>query len=161
MAFASERRTGPGIERYSNERPCLGDGLRNVWERLLAFRVLMPAPGLALFVFLAYDAGHMWRGITLMLLMYLALDFSDPNLPGALNFDLNQSVDGVQSQLRGQSSVTKISSAPAPIFVQDTAATKSAVALRPVIRIAHRPALEVRPRSLLSRVLRPDSSEAH
>jgi hypothetical protein len=42
----------------------------------------------------------MCRGLTLLLLVYVTLDFADPSMPGALNFDLNQSVDATYSAPR-------------------------------------------------------------
>jgi hypothetical protein len=68
----------------------------------------------------------MWRALTYVLLLYMTLDFSDPNLPGALNFDLSQSVDGVHTQVRGQLPVAKPATAPAPPTV-DAPVTTSAV----------------------------------
>jgi len=103
----------------------------------------------------------MWRAITLVLLIYISLDFADPNLPGALNFDLDQSVDGIHTQLRGQSPIAKGATVPVPVFGRDVAAPKAQVVPRqPTILVRTAP-VDLRPRALLSRVLPPDSPEAH
>jgi CheY-like chemotaxis protein len=47
-------------------------------------------------------AGSSGSRFAFVLLVYISLDFSDPNLSGALNFDLDQSVDAVHTQLRGR-----------------------------------------------------------
>ena len=103
----------------------------------------------------------MWRAVTLALLLYLTLDFSDPNLPGALNFDLDQSIDGVHAQLRGQSPIAKQATVPAPAFVQDVTRPKVDVEPRRLNVIVRAPALDARPRTLLPRILASDSPEAH
>jgi hypothetical protein len=103
----------------------------------------------------------MLRALTLVLLLYITLDFADPNLPGALNFDLDQSVDGVHSQLRGQSPIAKAATSPAPVFVQEVALSKARVAPRWLGVTVRTPGVNVRPRALLSRVVASDSPEAH
>jgi len=103
----------------------------------------------------------MLRALNLVLLLYITLDFADPNLPGALNFDLDQSVDGVHSQLRGQSPIAKAATVPAPIFVQEVALSKARVAPRRLGVTVRTPGVNVRPRALLSRVVASDSPEAH
>jgi len=103
----------------------------------------------------------MGRAFALALLVYVTLDFADPNLPGALNFDLTQSVDGVQTQGRPQLPVMKDINVRAPLTVAnaDDAATRPAP--RAVSAVVRRPLVEVRPRAVLSRALPPDSSETH
>ena len=103
----------------------------------------------------------MWRAITVILLAYVTLDFADPNLPGALNFDVDQSIDGVHTQLRGQSLIAKGVSVPTPLFVQDATERKPQIMPRPVIVAVRMPPVDARPRALLSRVLASDSPEAH
>jgi hypothetical protein len=103
----------------------------------------------------------MWRALTLSLLLYITLDFSDPNLPGALNFDLDSSVDGVHTQLRGHPTIAKGATVPAPVFVQEVTTPKTHTAPRRVSVIVRTPAADTRPRALLSRVLASDSPDAH
>jgi hypothetical protein len=43
-----------------------------------------------------------WRWAMLFLVCYLAADFANPLMPGAVNFDANESVDGVRVE-RGRS----------------------------------------------------------
>jgi hypothetical protein len=40
----------------------------------------------------------MWRLLVSAILLYVTLDFADPMIPGALNFDADQSVDGVYAK---------------------------------------------------------------
>jgi hypothetical protein len=103
----------------------------------------------------------MWRAITLILLIYVTLDFADPNLPGALNFDLSQSVDGVQSHLRGQSPIAKGVTVPAPVFGQVMTAPKPQLPARQVSVIGRTTPVDLRARGLLSAVLASDSPEPH
>jgi hypothetical protein len=103
----------------------------------------------------------MWRTLTLILLTYVTLDFADPNLPGALNFDLDQSVDGVHTQLRGHSPIAKGATVPAPVFGQDMTAAKVQLPPQQVSLLVCRSPLDLRPRAQLSRVPAPDSPEAH
>ena len=116
----------------------------------------MPAPRL-----IAYDGYVMWRALTCVLLLYVTLDFADPNIPGALDFDIDQSVDGVHTQLRGQSPIAKAGVVPAPVFQQDRAPVKTHVAPQRPRVIARATPVDVRPRALLSRLLISDSPEAH
>lgn len=116
----------------------------------------MPAPRL-----IAYDGYVMWRAVTCLLLLYVTLDFADPNIPGALDFDIDQSVDGVHTQLRGQSPIAKAGVVPAPVFQQDIAPVKTHVAPQRPRVIARTTSVDVRPRALLSRLLISDSPEAH
>lgn len=102
-----------------------------------------------------------WRALTVVLLMYVGLDFADPGLPGALNFELAQCIDGVHTQLRGQSPSAKSVSVPAPLFVQPVTARPGRLVRRPVSVVVRIPPVDARPRALLSRVLASDSPEAH
>lgn len=107
--------------------------------------------------------GDMWRVVVFALLVYISLDFSDPNLPGALNFDLDQSVDAVHTQLRGQLPVAKISILPVSPLVKKVSLPVAVdpVAIRPVILATRMPPSDVRPRALLSNARRPSSTEPH
>jgi hypothetical protein len=57
----------------------------------------------------------MWRVFAFAVLVYLALDFADPNLPGVLNFDVDQSVDAVSTQMRGHIPAPKPPMVPEPL----------------------------------------------
>ncbi|HEY7519901.1 MAG TPA: hypothetical protein VIE36_16560 [Methylomirabilota bacterium] len=103
----------------------------------------------------------MWRAITVILLTYVTLDFADPNLPGALNFDIDQSIDGVHTQLRGQSPIAKAVSVPSPLFVRAATERKTPIVPRLVTVSVRVAPVDARPRALLSRVLASDSPEAH
>jgi len=99
-----------------------------------------------------------------MLLVYITLDFSDPNLPGALNFDLNQSVDAVHTQLRGQLPVAKTSilpASPGPDVLPMAATPLEATTIRPIIVAPRTPVSYVRPRALLSHARQPSSTDPH
>ena len=104
----------------------------------------------------------MRRWFALVLLVYVTLDFSDPNLPGALNFDLDQSVDAVHTLLRGQLPVAKISTLPVSPLVDGTRGTAplETVTVRPFI-VARRSSSFVRPRALLANARPPGSTEPH
>ena len=109
-----------------------------------------------------YDPGGMWRAFAIALLMYITLDFSDPNLPGALNFDLDQSVDAVHTQLRGHLPVDKTSIdrvSPSPDVVQLSARPEAA----PVrsLAVTLRTPTYVRPRALLSEARPLSGTEPH
>jgi hypothetical protein len=110
---------------------------------------------------IAYHGYVMWRALTCVLLLYVTLDFADPNIPGALDFEIDQSVDGVHTQLRGQSPIAKASVVPAPVFQQDMAPLKAHVVPQRPRVIARTMPVDVRPRALLSRLLISDSPEAH
>jgi len=104
----------------------------------------------------------MRRWFVCALLVYVSLDFSDPNLPGALNFDLDQSVDAVHTQLRGQLPVAKTSILPASPILEGARlfAPGEVVNVRlPVI--LRRAAPCVRPRALVRHARRPASTEPH
>jgi len=106
----------------------------------------------------------MCRRLVFMLLVYITLDFSDPNLPGALNFDLNQSVDAVHTQLRGQLPVAKTSilpASPGPDVLPMAATPLEATTIRPIIVAPRTPVSYVRPRALLSHARQPRSTEPH
>ena len=104
----------------------------------------------------------MWRAFAVALVTYIALDFSDPNLPGALNFDLDQSVDAVHTQLRGQLPVGKTSIVPVSPSADD---------LRLLVRLDAAPIrlggsmprtpTFVRPRALLSEARPASRTEPH
>jgi hypothetical protein len=98
-----------------------------------------------------------------VLLVYVSLDFSDPNLPGALNFDLDQSVDAVHTQLRGQLPVAKSSILTVSPVVNDMRLSSAldAGAARPVVVAIRTPPSDVRPRALLSTARTPSSTEPH
>lgn len=104
----------------------------------------------------------MWRRFAFVLLVYITLDFSDPNLPGALNFDLEQSVDAVHTQPRGQLPVAKISIHPASTIADDVRllAPVETAAVRSVI-VAIRTPSDVRPRARLLDARPPSSPEPH
>ena len=106
----------------------------------------------------------MCRRFVFMLLLYISLDFSDPNLPGALNFDLSQSVDAVHTQLRGQLPVAKTSIlpvSPRPDVVPMLATPLEATTVRPISVATRTPASYVKPRALLSHARQPSSTEPH
>jgi hypothetical protein len=104
----------------------------------------------------------MCRRLAFVLLLYISLDFSDPNLPGALNFDLDQSVDAVHTQLRGQLPVAKTSLLPASPIVDGVRLLAAfEVTARPVIVTTRTPRSYVRPRVLLSNARPPSSTEPH
>ena len=97
-----------------------------------------------------------------MLLVYISLDFSDPNLPGALNFDLDQSVDAVHTQLRGQLPVAKTSLAPlSPVVDGVRLLVAFEATARPAIVTDHPRRSSVRPRALLANARPPGSTEPH
>jgi hypothetical protein len=105
----------------------------------------------------------MWRRrLAFMLLPYVSLDFGDPNLPGALNFNLDQSVDAVHTQLRGQLPVVKTSILPVPPLVEGPRllAPLEAARIRAFVVIT-RPPSYVRPRALLASARPPSSTEPH
>ena len=105
----------------------------------------------------------MCRRIAFLLLVYISLDFSDPNLPGALNFDVSQSVDAVHTQLRGQLPVAKSSILPVSPGADD--ARLLVRRETPVVRRVMRPtpiaSSYVKPRALLANARPPSSTEAH
>jgi len=105
----------------------------------------------------------MSRRIAFVLLVYVSLDFSDPNLPGALNFDLDQSVDAVHTQLRGQLPVVKAATLPVSPLVKKMSLPVAVdpIAIRPGIVASRMRPSHVRPRALLSNARRPDRPEAH
>jgi hypothetical protein len=103
----------------------------------------------------------MRRLLVLALLVYLALDFGDPSMPGALNFDPDQSVEAVSTQPREGAPVSIIAALSSPVLVttttqvlrQDTPKNRVAPAdRRKLTRLQ-------RPRALLSQT--PTSPEAH
>ncbi len=104
----------------------------------------------------------MRRWFVCVLLVYVSLDFSDPNLPGALNFDLDQSVDAVHTQLRGQLPVAKSSILPASPILDGTRllAPGEVVNVRPLV-VLRRAAACVRPRAFVRHARPPDSTEPH
>jgi hypothetical protein len=52
----------------------------------------------------------------LALLAYVALDFANPLMPGAVSFDLSASIEGVHGhRLRADGSVTPVAAAPRPL----------------------------------------------
>jgi hypothetical protein len=105
----------------------------------------------------------MSRRIAFVLLVYVSLDFRDLNLPGALNFDLDQSVDAVHTQLRGQLPVVKTTIPPGSALVEKMSLPVAIdpIAIRPGILASRMPPSRVRPRALLSNARRPDPPEAH
>jgi hypothetical protein len=42
---------------------------------------------------------RVWHLVILLLAGYLALDFTDPNIPGALNFNVDLNTDGVLTEI--------------------------------------------------------------
>lgn len=92
----------------------------------------------------------MWRAIALALLAYLSLDFADPSLPGALNFELEKSVDAVSSQPRAKLPPAIISVPPVPPPIAEAALFSPAMSARPVIAVARTLPLHLRPRAVLS-----------
>lgn len=104
----------------------------------------------------------MRRWFVCVLLVYVSLDFSDPNLPGALNFDLDQSVDAVHTQLRGQLPVAKSSILPASPVLEGTRlfAPGEVVNVRPLVVLRRAPAC-LRPRALVRHARPPASTEPH
>jgi hypothetical protein len=105
----------------------------------------------------------MWRRLVFLLLVCISLDFSDPNLPGALNFDLDQSVDAVHTQLRGQLPVAKTSIQPVVPSADDVRllALAEPAAVRPVTPSIRRAPSYVRPRALLADSRPRSSAEPH
>lgn len=51
------------------------------------------------------------RGLALLLVLYVAADFANPMMPGAVSFDPAESVEGIHAARAPQSSVTVL---PAP-----------------------------------------------
>ena len=104
----------------------------------------------------------MCRRLVFVLLVYVSLDFSDPNLPGALNFDLDQSVDAVHTQLRGQLPIAKTSLVPvSPIVDGVRSLAPFEATTRPAVVTSRTPRSYVRPRALLSNARPPSSTEPH
>lgn len=104
----------------------------------------------------------MCRRFAFVLLLYISLDFSDPNLPGALNFDLDQSVDAVHTQLRGQLPIAKTSLLPVSPIVDGVRLSAAFEATpRPVIVATRSPRSYVRPRVLFSNARLPSPTEPH
>jgi hypothetical protein len=106
----------------------------------------------------------MWRAFAVMLLVYVALDFCDPNLPGALNFDLDQSIDAVHTQVRGQLPVCKPSILSASPNADDPRLLTSlevSTVRSCGVHLARRNSSYVRPRALLSEASPPGSTEPH
>ena len=92
----------------------------------------------------------MWRTVAFALLVYISLDLSDPNMPGALNFDLDKSVEAVQSQARAKLPPAAISVPPvAPSINEGTVFAQFAL-VRPVISVTRTLPVHVRPRAVLS-----------
>jgi hypothetical protein len=104
----------------------------------------------------------MRRWFAFVLLVYISLDFSDPNLPGALNFDLDQSVDAVHTQLRGQLPLAKSFILPVAPIVEGARVLPplEIAAVRPVTVTSRTPSY-VRPRALLANARPPSSTEPH
>src|SRR5262245_62274725 len=102
----------------------------------------------------------MWRFSILALLLHLSLDFANPNMPGALCFDPDQSVDAIRTEARADAPATVLAVrspqppaaaiAPPPPEVPRSAAAS----------IASRVTWSLRPRALLS-VPASASPEAH
>jgi len=85
------------------------------------------------------------RACALVLLIYVSMDFADPNMPGALNFDLNQSVDATYSTPRALVSGANAASSPVPPelrtarLVAEPHESPRRITLRPVVRQEHKP----------------------
>jgi hypothetical protein len=92
----------------------------------------------------------MWRTVACALLVYLSLDFADPNMPGALNFDLDKSVEAVPSQPRAKLPPAAISVPPVAPSINEAAVFAQAALVRPVIAVARTLPLHLRPRAVLS-----------
>ena len=92
----------------------------------------------------------MWRTVACALLVYLSLDFADPNMPGALNFDADKSVEAVPSQARAKLPPAAISLVPLAPSINDAAVFAQAALVRPVISVARTLPLNLRPRAVLS-----------
>jgi hypothetical protein len=103
----------------------------------------------------------MWRAVAFAVLMHLTLDFSDPNLPGALKFDADQSVDAVSTHVRGHIVAAKPSIVPVPgplaSPVETSLRVVAGIAPRPVINVVR---VDLRPRGLLH-WLAPASPDDH
>jgi len=101
----------------------------------------------------------MWRAVAVAVLVHLTLDFADPNLPGALNFDADQSVDAVSTHVHGHIP------APKPPMAPELLASHVVTPLRAFASIPRPPVINVvrvdlRPRGLLLSVA-PASPGAH
>jgi hypothetical protein len=101
----------------------------------------------------------MWRAFTFVVMVYLTLDFADPNLPGALNFDPDQSVDAVSTHVRSQFP------APKPVMLPEHLASPVETPLQvfasiPTPPVTHAVRVDLRPRGLLVSVA-PASPDDH
>jgi hypothetical protein len=108
----------PSTPPYANRVACnkLGFGARQhpIWFTHIPGGSLWRAHRIAS----CATIGAMWRALALAVLMYLTLDLSHPNLPGALNFDADRSVDAVARQVRAPSPVVE------PLMMPDRAACR-------------------------------------
>jgi hypothetical protein len=108
-------------------------------------------------------ATGMWRPLVFVLLVHITLDFSDPNLPGAFNFDSNESVDAVYTQARKQLPIARTSLVRDWSVLNEVPLSTSVDGrpFRPVIGVERTSLLNVGPRALLSHAERPSSTEPH
>jgi hypothetical protein len=76
--------------------------------------------------------------LALLLLLYVALDFSNPLMPGAVSFDLSESVEGVHA-VRPRIEAPSVAIAPLLIVVPEPLPVLVRAAPRPgpVVRAPH------------------------
>jgi hypothetical protein len=86
--------------------------------------------------------------LTVALVVYVGLDFCDPSLPGALNFDPDQSVDAVHLQ-GTRASLAAPSVAVLPPMARAVDTERPLLDIKPTRRISPRPSPAVRARGVV------------
>jgi hypothetical protein len=104
----------------------------------------------------------MRRLIALVLLGYVSLDFALPGMPGALSFELAQSVDAVRSPVNAAAAAVKdVDVSSLPLVGAALAITTPSASRARTTSLRRRPLADGRARALLPRVSIPASSDDH
>lgn len=104
---------------------------------------------------------RMRRVLRLLLVVYVTLDFADPNMPGALNFDPNESVDATYSAPR--TVLPTIKEFVSPLLPQAQTVRTAAADFQPPRPIVHVRVVrfELRPHALPAVPVSPPPSDDH
>jgi hypothetical protein len=90
--------------------------------------------------------------LTLLVLLYLVLDFTNPHMPGAVSFDPDESIDGVRVERDRQAwSSRGVVPSPLPVHLMPILASRDTAP-----RVAPTPGRRWR-RDCVRRMRRPDS----
>jgi hypothetical protein len=102
----------------------------------------------------------MWRFLVGAVLLYIMFDFADLMMPGAVNFDPDQSVDGVYGQnLRADGTLTPLPHIPRLRVALNVEQASGGV--RPVRALARLSTRRLRPPRAFLSESRPSSSDDH